>query len=344
MLSILAGGALVGIVMIDLVWSTLTTLGGGPVTNQVTLGVRRFTSAVYRTTSQAGVFALSGPLTLILTSLAWLAGLWTGWVLLFNGFPAAIVDASTGDPTDLSGRIYYVGFTLSTLGVGDLKPLGEFARLMTDVAAFNGLILVTLAITYAVPLVSGAVQKRQLAFSIANLGADPLEIVYRSWNGTSFKTLETRLTTLADTLLQNAEQRRAYPILDNYQSHERAGALGLQPVVLDEALSILTLGLDDPRKPDPVAVENLRDALAHYLRRIGADLGGIEVPVPEPPDLQRLADTGLSVVTAEQFGERIGLFAERRKRLHQLIVRHDWRWADVYGDTTIRARKRDVCR
>ncbi|WP_416139575.1 ion channel [Halomonas sp. HK25] len=149
------------------------TRGSGLLTKQVTHVLRAALACVHTLFGRRIFLVVTGPATLVLLGVVWVAGLWLGWLLIFSGLPEAVVDSQSGRPASVSELIYYVGFTLSTLGVGDFLPQGAAARLLTSVAAFNGLVLVTLIITYALPVVSAAVARRQLAFSISMLGDTP---------------------------------------------------------------------------------------------------------------------------------------------------------------------------
>lgn len=325
---LLLGAALIALVMIDALRSTLSTQGGGVVTRRMARIVNLVMLWLARVSGNRAPLAFSGTAAISVVALTWIAGLWLGWWLIFNAFPSAIVSSQTKLPADLPGQIYFVGFTLSTLGVGDLVPSGPVARVLTPVAAFNGLLMATLAITYAIPLVSGSVQKRHFAYTVSSMGEDPVSLVRRAWNGKSFSALESLLTDLSNELIQIAEQRMAYPILDNYQTRERGGALLLQAAVLDDALSLLRFGISEGQRPDPVVLDNVRSAIRHYLDRTAPDTGQ-ETSAPQPPDLAGLAGTGLELVPEAEFNSRIDSLARHRTRLKRALQREGWAWPAV---------------
>lgn len=328
---ILAGIAVVSMIMVDVVWTTVSTHGGGMITNPLVKGVDRVLGIGRRSSSSSLLLSLSGPLAVTAVMLVWTAGLWLGWLLLFSADPQGIVNPETDKPADLVGRIYYVGFTVSTLGTGDIRPVSEMAQIMTPIAAFSGLIMVTLAITYIVSLVSATVQKRQLSFSISGLGTTPEELLRRTWNGRDFRGLELPLNTLAAQLTQTAEQHRAYPILDNFHSRKPGGALVLQAAVLDEALSLLMHGVDKSQQPDPAILVLVRSSLSHYLDRITDGLGTIDAAVPETLSLNELAGLGPNLQDLGDYRAAMDALADRRRRLHQTVHNDGWKWSDVIG-------------
>lgn len=220
---VILGTLLIVSVMIDACWTTLTTRGSGLLTSGVVAGVRLFAYMSSRWLTRRGPLMAAGPLAVILMGMVWLIGLWSGWVLVFYGMSASVLDSATNMPVGLGGYIYYVGFTLSTLGVGDLVPAGSALQVLTTVASFNGLILVTLVITYAVPLVGGAVERREVAFELC--------LINKAMNrkqGLEPALLAGDLKSVRRDLLHCTEQRMAYPMLDLYFTRSRDFSLAFQ--------------------------------------------------------------------------------------------------------------------
>lgn len=220
---VIPGALLIVVVMADACRTTLTTRGAGFLTTGVIEAVRLCSYMSSRWLSGRGPLMMAGPLAVILMGLVWLTGLWSGWVLVFSGMGAVILDSATNMPVGTVGYIYYVGFTLSTLGVGDLVPAGGAMQLLTTVASFNGLILVTLGITYAVPLVGGAVQRREVAFELCLINAARTRTPHSDPS-----TLAEDLNSVRRDLMHCTEQRMAYPMLDLYFTRSKAFSLAYQ--------------------------------------------------------------------------------------------------------------------
>lgn len=319
------GVFLIAIIMADALRSTLTTEGGGVLTRHLAKAQHGLMLWLARATGSRAPLAMSGAAAIASITLTWILGLWLGWFLVFDALPGAVVNAQSKLPADFIGKVYFVGFTLSTLGVGDLAPSGGPAKILTPVAAFNGLLLTTLAITYAVPLVSGAVQKRHFAYSVSSLGTDPVAFVRNAWNGRNFNALESLLPDLSSELLQLTEQRLAYPILDSFQTRERGGSLILQIAVLDDALSLLSYGLAASQRPDPVVVNKVRSAIQHYLTRAVGD-ADVRTETPPLPDIQRLSGTGLEVAAENAYAAELVSLAPHRRGLKQALECEGWDW------------------
>lgn len=321
------GIAVVLLVMVDVAWTTLTTQGSGPLTRMVTAGVRHVLAWTHSITRSRGLLLVAGPSAMVIVGGVWLLGLWGGWLLVFNAFPGGIVDAQSQAPADFAERVYFVGFTLSTLGVGDLKPQGEAPRVLTALAAFNGLVLVTLIITYAVPLVQGAVTRRKLAFSISLLGQGPQEMVWRAWESRKSQGFENALEQLSADLIQCSEQRLAYPLLDLFYCQQSRFSLAIQLARLDDALSLLTHGLQPNYQWHSFTVENTREAISQYLYRAERKLAAARLEPPPIPATALLKTRFLPVVDNQE--EAFSHLQQRRLRLHKLICAEGWDWSVV---------------
>lgn len=222
MIYIAAGCILITLVMFDIIRTTLTTTGEGKLSAVVSGGCRKLASLALR--RGARISEVIGPVSLMTLGSVWLAGLWAGWVLVLLGLPAAIED-STQSIVDIYDYVYFVGFTLSTLGIGDITPKGAVPQMVTTLASFNGLLVITLIVTYAISVVSGVVARRVLASRIYLAGGD--EGRFQS----KFESLDDFAAWIADIkkdLIFCTEQRLAYPILDNFVSKEEEHSLAIQ--------------------------------------------------------------------------------------------------------------------
>jgi hypothetical protein len=55
------------------------------------------------------------------------------------------MNVETNSPTTVVNKIFYTGYTLSTLGLGDMEPEGNFWDILTAILSFTGLILISIA-------------------------------------------------------------------------------------------------------------------------------------------------------------------------------------------------------
>jgi hypothetical protein len=296
--------------------------GGGPLTSRLARGWWRAAHRIARR-PDSPVLAWAGPAVLLGTIVVWLVLVWGGWTLVLASEPGAVVSDPEGLPADLAGRAYFAGFTVFTLGVGDLVPEGAPWRLVTVVASASGLALTTAAITYLTPVLSAVVERRTQAATIASLGSSPQELVLRAYHDGSLRILEPLLVQLGDDLGLTAERHLAYPVL--HQFHPRAPAQDLRARLadLDDALTVIRLGVDDARVdvPHPMVMASAQEAIDQLVDRGSRRRDRVD---PRPLELGLLRAAGVPVIAQEEFEHRLAAERDRRERLAAYAAESAW--------------------
>lgn len=305
-----AGLVLVGLVLVDLLWTTLSAAGGaGPVTARTSTLAWRLVKGRPR---KAEGRRASGVTVVVAVLVSWIALLWAGWALAFSASDQAVVASTGGQAASVVARAYFVGYTVFTLGNGDFKPGGPVWQIATVAATGSGLVLITLAITYLVPVTGAATTRRSLAGYIASLGPTPEQIVARSWNGRDFHGLVGHLETLAVQIHEAGQRHLTYPVLHFFGSSDRRTAAPVAIAVLHEALTLLRWGVAAGARPPEIALEPARAAVGSFLDTLaGAFIKPAPQPLP-PPDLARLRAWGIPTVDDGAF--HAALDGERRTR------------------------------
>ncbi|WP_346623572.1 potassium channel family protein [Blastococcus montanus] len=326
-LLIVVGLALVVTVYVDALATTLTMGGAGPVTRSVLPPVWRLLLRVHRPDTRSRVLTGAGAALLFGTVLIWVAGLWAGWTLVFLGTDS-VVDAQTSAAAGVADVAYFAGFTVFTLGVGDYVASDPGARLLTALASFCGLFLITLAITYLLSVVAAVVQRRAIAVRINALGRHAGEIVANGWTGTSFSSaFVQQLVALSGQLTTTAEQHLAYPVLHYFRSREKHVAAPVTISRLDDAMLLLQQGVAPAARPDDSAVQPVRHAIHRYLETASATSTGPQAASPPPaPDLQPLRSAEVPSVPDADFASQAEAEADRRRDLRRLVQSNGWSW------------------
>lgn len=322
----IAGGVLVGWTVIEVFWTAMGK-GGGPVTMRLSSIGWKFSLLVGRRLPRP--FLGAAGVTLVLVAvMGWIGMLWIGWSLIFMGAPEAVVRASSGEIATAAERVYFAGYTLFTLGLGDFRPEGTLWRWLASLSSLNGLFVITFSVTYLIPIVQANVRKRQIATVISALGATPQLLISRMWNGSDLEDLEKHLVSLTSDLAQIEQQHIAYPVL-HYLSANRPGpAFSLGLASLDEALTIARFGMDRLAISKGV-VEPTRDVIERLLATLsGAFIRPSDEP-PAPPQLEQLRTEGIPVTGEAEFLSRIVELRDRRRRLRGLVENDGWKWEDV---------------
>lgn len=339
---ILLGLSILVLITIDILITTLTLGGGGPITGRFTTWVWRSLLKTHHRHSHHRMLATVGWILLVSIALIWYVGTFIGWVLLFNSSTAAVVNASSKVPADIWERIYFVGNTLSTLGMGDYQPQGVIWQMATVISSTNGFFLVTLSIAYLLPVVSAATEKRAFAVYVASLGGTADEILTASWNGEDFEDLASHLSSITSNLTQLGEQHLTYPILHYFHSVERSRSLALSLVALDEALTLLHYAIPSEIQPNKATLNAARRASAAFLKTLKSaylESANIEPPLTK---LELLRSKGIPTVSNEEFITATKQVCQRRKLLLALVRNDGWTWDAIAStQTTSRASNLD---
>ncbi len=324
-LALIVGILLVVMAVLDALWTTVAAAGAGPLTKRLTRGLWDLALAGHRRTNGHRLLAVMGPVILMSAIVLWIFMIWVGYLLMFSGEPTAVVNTSTNEPAGVWERIYFVGFTISTLGIGDYAPQGAGWRFLTAFASLNGLFLATLSITYLVSVLSSVADKRQIAAVIANIGETPDSILDRAWDESGNFVLDGTLTQLSPMIELHAQRHLAYPVLHYYHTRHAHEAIAPRMAALDEALSVITVDAEQRGANPPFAVKLVRGAIGNVLETLETGFLKREVAPPPSPLAQHVDDT---------------TDIEKRRRLLRTFVQDDgWEWVHVTQHESTKERQ-----
>jgi len=330
----LLGVLLISYAFLDLLWTTFLE-GGAPLTTQACARVARRMLWLQHRCNTRRIISLTGLAAVVATVLIWTALLWAGWALLFSSNVNSLVDANTGRPADTWERIYFTGYTLFTLGLGDFKPQGHVWQMATSIAAGSGFLLFGLALAYLVPVISAATQKRQIAVYITSLGRNPDDIILRAWNGQDTTALAPHLQSLTGMLALLGENHLTYPVLHYFHGAHRIRSAAASVAALDEALTILECGLQQGCSLDLPSLGAAREAITSYLDTLSPALILPAFDIPPSPSLENLRGMGVPVVSDSLFAAALAMVSERRRLLLALVLNEGWDWSAVWTDSTL---------
>ncbi len=324
----LLGAALVAWTIIEIGLTTLTARGAGPLTAWSMQGAWRLALRI----SDGGerghrLLSAAGPLILAGSALVWFVGLWLGWWLIFLGGGDGIVNAQTKAPADAVEMLYVAGYTLTTLGLGDFQPSGALWQLLTALCAANGLLALTLSVTYLVPVISAAVAKRQLAITIHGLGSTPDGILSQCRDSDGYGRLASILDTLSPNIITLGQQHLAYPALHYFHSGEAAAALPLRLAALSEAVDSIAATVPADRQPDRLSMIRCQSAITSFLWSLRS--GHIKLAGEEPPRLHG-DDAARPAPAGGMDGVPAGHAGSVDRRLLLSLVQSDgWSWQAI---------------
>jgi len=324
-----AGLAVLLATLIDVVWTAVAAgSGAGPLSSRLSRGLWRAALRLHSRVAAPTVLTAAGVIIVLCVLLTWIVLVIAGWLLIFSSADGAVRAASSGAAGDLTDRVYFTGYTVFTLGLGDYVPGEGVWQLATVLATGSGLMLVTLSITYLVPVASAVVQRRQLSSQIAGLGRSGHEIVIRGWNGTDFGSLGQNLSMLVPTLHMVRLQHLTYPVLHFFHSQSRLDAAAVRLTSLAHAVELLRYGVSGHVRPDEQTLGAVEAALDQFLDTLdGVHISDDAEPVPAA-DLSVLEEVGVPVDRATYQGAHA--HSERRRRRLASYLRDDgWSSDDV---------------
>ncbi|HSK24125.1 MAG TPA: potassium channel family protein [Egicoccus sp.] len=318
---VLLGGALLALAAYDVIVTTIsTTSAGGPLTSRFGRAWWRVAHlAARRPTSRW--LSSAGPVILLGTIGLWLLLMWSGWTLVFAADTSAVVSGTSQAPADWWSRVYYTGFTIFTLGVGDYVPAGAPWQVLTVLASASGLAVTTASITYLIPVVTAATQRAQLAARIEVMGGDAHALVANLYHDGSVAQFGALLPELTDRLLQTGERHLAYPILHYFHPRTVRTELRIQLAALDDAVTLVQSGLaPEVGRPHPATLRAARSAIAHLLERAHVADAGAAPPL----ELDPLRAAGVPVVSDAAFADAVSGLADHRLRVAGYAAESKW--------------------
>jgi hypothetical protein len=323
---LILGASLVTFALVEALWTTLWIDGNSaPLTSRLTTWTWKVFRFVDRSRNHR-FLSLSGPFTLFLTVTFWILVLWTGWALVFHAVPGVLRNPLDGTSPSLPGVIWYVAYTMFTVGNGDYSPQGSWWQIISGVVALTGMSTVTLGITYLLQVLSAVVNKRTFASQVLSIGRSAEEMLLSQWDGKGFGSIELQLSSWSSQLSRLTEQTLAFPILHYYHAARMEKSSAVALTVLDEALTIIAFGIEKQYQPAPTILLGARQSIRSYLDTLQSAFISPSEEVPHPPDLSRLREADIPMVGDEIFSRELTKRQVRRQLLLGMVQNAAWSW------------------
>jgi hypothetical protein len=327
---VVAGVAVLIAGTVDLVWTTLGTHGGGPISAPIGKLIWKAMIGLHRQRRHHRALSFGGSVILLSLIALWLVLIWTGWTLVFSGSDLAVVQLQSRRPADLAQRIYFTGATMFTAGTSEFAPGSHIWQIATAVACASGLFVVTLSITYLLSVLAAIVEKRALASMIWDMGGTPDRLVERAWTGETWAPFDNPMTLLMTGIERFAESQLAYPILQYFHAENHRTAEPLRIAALYETLLLIAKGAAADSRPSKLITESALQAIRGFAEVIADEYVAEPDDPPPPPDLEILRSRSIPVVDAESFRAAVESARDVRRRLLGMIVEGGWEWKDVF--------------
>lgn len=262
-LSLIIGIVLLVVIIYDFFFTTLSISGAGFITRTVAAVSHLFLQFFVKIFGRT-VYSYSGIITSLVVLFVWIAIVWLGLFFVFTSDTEAIVN-SQGKVANVVERLYFTGYVLSTLGMGNFYPTTNLFETLSSLFSFFGFIFFTSSITYFLSVSTAIVNKRTLARTIQNLGKTPETIADKLLEIDTSYSLQLILT-FQQLLDRHVVSHQAYPVVHYYSHPQAAVCLSINIVRLDEALSILLTSEKGLKIRSEACI--LRDSITAYLRHV----------------------------------------------------------------------------
>lgn len=201
--------------------------------------------------STQSLLSYSGPTILVAIVTVWVLLLLFGFALILWPALGTGIRASEGiTSTDFMTAFYLSGYTLTTLGMGDILPQTTTYRVLAILEASLGFSIFTLTITYLLAVYSALSQRNIFALSLhhrTDETGDALEMLARYGISGDFIQFRQDLSMISMNLLMLLESHHSYPVVHYFRFQESYYALSRIVLIAMDTASLLKSALDENR-------------------------------------------------------------------------------------------------
>jgi hypothetical protein len=189
------------------------------------------------------------------------------------------IQASEGQtPTDFWTALYYSGFSLTTLGTGDIVPKTDNYRLLTILQAALGFSTFTLTITYILSIYSALIRRNTFALSLyhrADNMADSAEMLARLAADNNVNNVQQDISNIARDLMNLLETQNSYSVLVYFRFQQIYYALPRIAYLAMDTVTLIKTALDKEQYLcliNSSATAELWNGGLHLLREVSRTL------------------------------------------------------------------------
>lgn len=327
----LIGGIIILLlVFYDFFYTTLSASGAAFITKSFSVILHRFLQAVAKAFGRK-VFSFSGVWINLPMLILWLLLFWVGLYLVFSYNPEGVVNSSGKVASDVE-RFYFTGYVISTLGLGNFKPITPLFEILTSSFSLLGFIIITTSMTYFISVSSAVIEKRSVSLLIRNLGKSPQEVVQNLLEMTSPQRGQ-QFMSLQQLIDRHSNNHQSYPVIHFYNTPKKDSSLSVNLAVMDEALSILLLS--DKLMDIHTEVQPLRKSITNFLDHVQEKY---KVKATSAP-LFRWQEMELPEHVLERGDSNQSGLDSRRKIISGLLKGENWSWKEIYPESVIEGEK-----
>lgn len=197
------------LVAYDFIKSTISLAGQGPVSGWIAKRLWKALRTVGRG-AKSSIFApWMGPTILIAVAIFWVFGTWLSWSFIILAADLSVAQNGAIRPATWYEGLAYIGAQLSTAGNSRATAAEGTVDILGHLAALQGMLMLTLSVSYLYSVTSIVRQGRNFAIRLAAMRKTIDLAGARHWSGSE---QGEALAELAPSLVDIATGLRAFPI------------------------------------------------------------------------------------------------------------------------------------
>jgi hypothetical protein len=242
------------LVLVSLVDIFLTVLHPRSESNLLSIPVARILWRCFCTLAEGSakrhdrILSYAGPTIMVMLVGVWVLLLLVGFTLIvWPALGTAIQAEQGGTPTDFFTALYYAGFSLGTLGTGDLVPQVATYRLLIVLKSLLGFSVFTLVLSYVLSVYNALTSRNTFALSLHYRTADTAdsaELLARLAAGNDTNSLQRDISDIAKELINLLELNNSYPLLLYFRYRQTYYALPRITYLAIDTASLIKSALD----------------------------------------------------------------------------------------------------
>lgn len=326
-LLIIVGVLILAAVLLDMFNTIIHLNGAGYLSEALSEFIWKIFFRLAKGDGNNRILNLCGAIILLALIFMWISLIWLGYSLIFISDINSVINTRFDTPASIVEKVYYVGYTLTSLGNGGFRAGSHVWEIISNAMGFSSMIFISLGISYLLPVLKAVVDKRTLAVYISGLGETPEEIIKNGFNGNNFRLLYSRFTSIETLILNHAERHLAYPILHYFHSNSKTHSTSLNLTALDEAITIQEIYKIDTSEEN-YNWQVLRKALKDFYNRLDRESFYSVEEVP-PFDYHTQLSKDFPDIKFKHAEGDIHKYDEHRKKILGYIEKDGWKWEDV---------------
>ncbi|MDN3595548.1 potassium channel family protein [Zunongwangia endophytica] len=327
MLLLIFGIILYAVTVHDILKTTLSMEGGGWLTNHFSKFLWKVSFLASRKKGDSKLLGKTGYLILTGIIILWVALLWSSFCLVLFSDPGSVVTSANKTAVQGVEKLYFAGYTISTLGSGEYIAGNDFWRIITNVFSFTGLVLLTMSVTYFVPLLQAVIDQQKLAVQISCYGRTPQEMIINAYDGEHYQGLTANASDLTLSLIKHTQNHKAYPVIHYFHNSDKRFNIILELSKMHECFVILENLMDDQYQPAENELRSLKVAFENYFKIITEITDAKDQATNEAPKIKT------DLLLEQNFISRKKNLPDlhSRKVFSKLVENDGWGWNDIQG-------------